>query len=135
MSAVDELMQRFLSMPPVAVVGASSDMDKYGARVFAALRREGISAYPVNPRHSEIQGERAYASLADLPAPARSVSVITPPEVTEDIVEQAGELDVEILWLQPGAESAAAVTRATKLGMDVIHGGPCILVQLSLGQS
>ena len=44
------------------------------------------------------------------------------------VVEQAGELCIRNIWLQPGSESDAAVARAVELGMHVISGGPCLLV-------
>ena len=69
-------------------------------------------------------------SLRDLPVRVRGVSVITPPEVTESIVEQLPDAGAELVWMQPGAESPAAVARAGALGLTVIHGGPCLLVAL-----
>ena len=69
-----------------------------------------------------------YPDLASLPEPVHGISIITPPEVTESIVEQAGQLGIKNLWMQPGAENDAAVARATELGMNLISGGPCALV-------
>jgi uncharacterized protein len=56
--------------------------------------------------------------------------VITPPPVTEKVVEEAGRLGIRHVWMQPGAESEAAVRRARELGINVISGGPCLLVVL-----
>lgn len=50
--------------------------------------------------------------------------------MTERIVEQAAEVGIKHIWIQGGAESTKAVRRAEKLGMNVIAGGPCILVTL-----
>ena len=58
------------------------------------------------------------------------MSIITPPPVTERVVEEAAAAGVEHLWMQPGAESDAAVARAEELGLSVIAGGPCLLVVL-----
>ena len=58
------------------------------------------------------------------------ISVITKPDVTESIVEEAAELGIKNIWMQPGAESEKAVKRAEALGMNVIAGGPCALVTL-----
>lgn len=128
---MDSLIEQFLAADSFAVVGASNDPEKYGARVFAAYRKRGLEAFPVNPSQDEIQGVRAYPSLLDLPAPAPSVSVITPPSVTERVVEDAKRAGVKILWLQPGAESPAAIAAAENAQIDVIHGGPCILVSFA----
>jgi predicted CoA-binding protein len=58
------------------------------------------------------------------------VSIITPPAITERIVEDAAAAGITRLWIQPGAESPRAVERARELGMSVIAGGPCLLVAL-----
>ena len=50
--------------------------------------------------------------------------------VTERIVEEAAELGIEHIWIQPGAESDVAIARTEELAINVIHGGPCILVSL-----
>ena len=55
---------------------------------------------------------------------------MTPPAVTEKIVEQAHAAGIHHLWMQPGAESDRAIERAEELGLVVIAGGPCILVKL-----
>jgi predicted CoA-binding protein len=58
------------------------------------------------------------------------VSIITPPPVTERVVEDAHSAGITRLWMQPGAESPRAIERCAELGIDVIAGGPCLLVVL-----
>jgi uncharacterized protein len=123
-------IHEFLAGAPHAVVGASRDRSKIGNRVLLAYLQSGRAVYPVNPGGGEIEGLKAYADLGSLPTPIHGISVITPPAVSESIVEQAAALGVKNIWFQPGAESAQAVTRAKELGMNVISGGPCILVVL-----
>ncbi len=120
----------FLAGAPHAVVGASRDPAKVGNRVVRAYLQAGRPVYPVNPSAGEIEGLKAYPDLAALPAPAHGVSVVTPPAVAVSVVEQAAAAGVKHIWFQPGAESEQAVARARELGMNVISGGPCILVVL-----
>jgi uncharacterized protein len=120
----------FLAGGPHAVVGASRDRSKIGNRVLQAYLQSGRPVYPVNPGGGEIEGLKAYADLGSLPAPVHGISVITPPHVSESIVEQAFALGIKNIWFQPGAESAQAVTRAKEAAINVISGGPCILVVL-----
>ena len=121
----------FIAASPIGVVGASADPAKYGHRVLAELLRSGRRAIPVNPRGGEILGVAVVPSVADLEEGTRALSLITPPAVTESVVDAAIELGIERIWLQPGAESAPAIARAEAAGLDLIHGGPCILVALS----
>lgn len=129
MNSQDQLDQ-FLNGAPHAVVGASRDRSKYGNKVLRAYLQASRAVYAVNPTSDTVEGLRAYPNLTELPEVVYGVSIITPPGVTQSIVEQAGQLGITNLWMQPGAESDLAIARAKQLGMNVIAGGPCILVAL-----
>ncbi|HET6330162.1 MAG TPA: CoA-binding protein [Holophagaceae bacterium] len=128
MSAMEQRIKAFMEGGPYAVVGASSDRDKYGNKVLRAYQQHGQEVYPVNPRADEIEGLKAYASLAAVPVRLRAVSIITPPKITEQVVKEAAAAGVKFVWMQPGAESPEAVQTAEDLGLEVIAGGPCYLV-------
>ena len=117
------------------MVGASRDRSKYGNRVLRVYLQNGRPVYPVNPGVQQIEGLTSYTDLASLPTPVHGVSVITQPHLAEAIVEQASAVGVRSIWFQPGAESEEAVERAEELGMNVIAGGPCILVVLGYRES
>jgi predicted CoA-binding protein len=128
MSTIEERIKAFMSGGPYAVVGASSNRDKYGNKVLRAYQQHGQEVYPINPRADEIEGLKAYASLASVPVRLRAVSIITPPKITEQVVKEAAAAGVKFVWMQPGAESPEAVQAAEDLGLEVIAGGPCYLV-------
>ena len=121
----------FLAAPLFAVAGASNDPDKFGYRCFVALKNSGRIVHPLNPRTSEIAGQPAFASIQAIPGQVVSLSVVTPPSVTEHIIEEAIASGVRWVWMQPGAESHAAIARAEQAGLQVIAGGPCVLVELA----
>lgn len=123
-------VQRFLAEKRFAVVGASADRTKYGNKVLRCYLQNGRDAVPVHPKETVVEGATAYSSLSSIPGGVGAVSVITPPAVTEKVVEEAAKLGIRHVWMQPGAESEAAVRRARELGIDVIAGGPCVLVVL-----
>ena len=123
-------MKAFLKGQSFAVVGASTNRQKYGNKVLRAYQQQGLTVYPINPRAEQIEGLKAYPDLASLPVVPDGVSIITPPAITEQVVEEAIGLGVKGLWMQPGAESKAAVDRAVGAGLNVVAGGPCILVVL-----
>lgn len=125
-----EAIEAFLNAPAFAVVGAGNRMEKYGSKVFACYLQNDRTAYPINPRDETVQGHTAYKSLAELPESVESVSIITPPAVTEKVVEEAITLGVKSVWMQPGAESQAAIENAEANGLSVIANGPCVLVVL-----
>ncbi len=123
-------IDRFLESPAIGVVGASPRRHKYGNKVLRCYQQAGRRAIPVNPREPEIEGVPCVASVLDLPEDVRSVSVITPPAVTERVVEQAIAKGIENVWMQPGAESEAAVEACRQAGINVIADGSCVLVVL-----
>jgi len=132
-----EKIAEFLADGPYAVVGASVNRAKYGNKVLRCyLQNERRPVYPINrgsqgqPGAEEIEGEQAFARLVDTPERPRSVSIITPPAITEAIVAEAIELGIGHLWMQPGAESPTAVARAEEAGVNVIADGSCLLVVL-----
>jgi uncharacterized protein len=125
-----ECIDKFLNGAPHAVVGASQDRSKYGNKVLRAYLQTNRTVFPVNPTADIVEGLKAYPSLADLPEAIHGVSIITPPRVTQAVIEQAAELDIKNIWMQPGAESDSAMELAERLGMNVIGGGPCLLVVL-----
>jgi predicted CoA-binding protein len=125
-------IETFLSAETFAVAGASANRDKYGNKVLRALTESGRQVYPLNPKEAEIEGLPAYATLTDLPIVPQSLSIITPPAVTRQIVRQAVAEGVKSVWMQPGAEDEQASQIARDAGLNVIDDGSCVLVLLSL---
>ena len=123
-------IEKFLAAKTYAVAGASNRRHKYGNKVFRALLAAGRETYPLNPAQDEIEGHRAYPSIAELPLVPEALSIITPPEVTRRIVADAIAAGVKHIWMQPGAEDEQASESATAAGINVIDDGSCILVLL-----
>ncbi len=120
----------FLASPVFGVVGASTRRHKYGNKVLRCYLQNGRRAIPVNPREPEVEGVASVASVLDLPEDVKSISVITPPAVTERVVQEAIRKGIENVWMQPGAESEASVGACLKAGINVIADGSCVLVVL-----
>jgi predicted CoA-binding protein len=125
-----EKVDAFLAGSPFAVVGASTNREKYGNKVLRCYIQHDRIVHVVHPKETEIEGLPCYPDLTRLPEPVHGISLITPPKITEKIVEQAPASGARWLWMQPGAESDAAIARAEKLGLGVIASGPCLLVAL-----
>lgn len=122
-------IQQFLAAPVFGVVGASSDPNKYGNKVLRCYLQNDRQAVPVHPREESIEGIPCVASVAELPAEA-AISIITPPVVTEKVVEAAIARGIRHIWMQPGAQSPAAVAMCQEHGVNIIADGSCVLVVL-----
>lgn len=125
-----EKIQTFLAGKRFAVVGASQDRTKYGNKVLRVYLQNDREVVPINPTATEIEGLSAYRDLASVPGTIDGVSIITRPDVTERVVQDAVERGIKNIWMQPGAESERAIHTAEQSGATVIAGGPCILVSL-----
>ena len=123
-------MKAMLTAETYAVVGASRNPEKYGFLVYRSLKAPGKTAYPVNPRAEDVDGDQCYAALADVPQTPDVAVMVVPPSVTESAVAECARLGIQQVWMQPGAESDAAVIACHAHGIAVVSGGPCIMVLL-----
>ncbi|MEU2612514.1 CoA-binding protein [Micromonospora sp. NPDC007271] len=112
----------------IAVVGASRDPGKAAHRVPAEMRRYGWRIIPVNPTVDELFGERAYASLADIPHPVDLVDVFRPAQDAVEVVRQAVAIGAPAVWLQLGIVSAEARRIAEEAGIDYVE-DRCLIVE------
>lgn len=126
----EERIKRFLDERKFAVVGASADRSKYGNKVLRCYQMNGREVIPVNPNEQSIEGITAVASVAALPDDVKSISIITPPHITENVVAEAVSKGISNIWMQPGAESQNAIRICLEHGINLIADGSCILVVL-----
>ena len=125
---ITERIDTFLAVDAFGVVGASSKPHKYGNKVLRCYLQNQRKVVPVNPVEKQIEGLACFASVGDLPGHVASLSIITPPQVTEKVVVQAIARGIKNIWMQPGAESAKAVALCEAAGLNVIADGSCVLV-------
>jgi len=125
-----EQIKAFFSSPSFGVVGASNNSAKFGNKVLRKYLQHGLVAFPINPGENEIEGLACLKSVKELPDACKSISIVTPPAVTEKIVREAMEQGIENIWMQPGAESLDAVQYAEEHGINVIADGSCVMVAL-----
>lgn len=122
-----ELLQ---SARVIAVVGASSNPERPSHAIFRRLLAAGYRVIPVNPTESEVLGQKAYASLDDVPEPIDIVDVFRRPEHTPAIAEAAVRVKAKCLWLQAGIENEEAFRTASAAGLIVVM-DTCIAVALA----
>jgi predicted CoA-binding protein len=104
----------------VAVIGASSNRNKFGNRAVRAFRQQGYTVVPINPHEAEVEGLKVYKSVLDVPGTVDMASFYVPPEVGEQIIGEIARKGIAEVWLNPGAESDALITRARALQIEPI---------------
>lgn len=117
----------FVNQRALAVVGVSRSGRKFGNLAYRDLKAKGYQLVPVHPEAETLEGDRCVRSLAALPAPVGGVLVVVPPDQAERVVGEAAAAGIPRVWLQPGAESSAAIRLAESKGVSVIA-GECILM-------
>ena len=104
----------------VAVIGASSDRRKFGNRALRAFRQQGHAVVAINPNETQVEGERTYASVLDVPESIDMATFYVPPEVGERVIEDVARKGIAEVWLNPGAESDDLIARANALNIQPI---------------
>src|SRR5215468_6580526 len=96
----------------IAVVGLSSQTWRPSYSVSRYMQTVGYRVIPVNPNETEVLGEKAYASLDDVPGPIEIVDIFRRSEYVPDIVEAAVRRSAKVIWMQEGVVHQAAAERA-----------------------
>jgi predicted CoA-binding protein len=121
------VIEEFLSLDGLAVVGASRIRAKFGNKAYRDLRSKGYNVVPMNPSAETIEGDRCFPDLASLPKNIKGLVMVIPPAFTEKVILKAKDAGITHVWMQPGAESAAAAARIRDSGLILIE-GQCIMM-------
>jgi predicted CoA-binding protein len=127
----EDIRQLLSAASTIAIVGASSNPERPSNGIMRKLKSEGYRVIPVNPNETEVLGERAYRTLADVPDPIDIVDVFRRPEFTPAIADDAVKVHAKSLWLQTGVSNEQAAARATAGGLTVVMDS-CIGVMHSM---
>ena len=104
----------------VAIVGASSDRNKFGNKALRAFKAEGYTVVPVNPNESEVEGLKTYASVVDVPQAIDMATVYVPPEIGITLLADFERKKIPEIWVNPGAESDELLAEAKRRKLNVI---------------
>src|SRR3989304_2613058 len=114
--AWDDVQRILETTKTIAVVGLSDKPDRDSYQVAAYLQQQGYRIIPVNPRAKEVLGEKAYASLREIPEPVEVVQIFRRSEEVLPIVDDAIAGGGEGIWMQSGLVNEEAAARAEAAG-------------------
>lgn len=110
----------------IAVVGLSNNQWRASYGVSRFMQTVGYQITPVNPQETQVLGEKAYASLEEVPGPLEIVNVFRRSEYVPEIVDAAIRRGAKVIWMQEGVVHEEAAARARAAGLDVVMDS-CIL--------
>ena len=105
----------------IVVFGASQDPSKYGYKIFHTLTQKGFTVYGINPKGGEVNGQKLFASLADVPGPVDVAIMVIPPAALLTAVQACKNKGVNEIWFQPGAQEDSAFVWATAAGLKAVN--------------
>lgn len=122
---------QFLTAKKFAVVGASSNRNKFGNMILRCYIENNLTVYPVHHMETTIEGLSCYKTINELPSDVESISIITPPSITEQVVIDAVNKGIKNIWMQPGSQSQTAIDYCLKHNINLISDGSCLLITLN----
>ncbi len=104
----------------VAVVGASTNRNKFGNKAVRAFLNQGYTVIPINQSEPAVEGLTAYRSVLDVPGAIDLASLYVPPAVGLKVLEEVAKKGIPEVWLNPGADSPDVVARARALQLTPV---------------
>ena len=128
MVTVKEAASAFLAHRRIAVTGVSRRPKGNAANaIYTRLRARGYEVFAVNPHADEVEGDRCYHDLGDIPGGVDAVVVATAPDRAEATMERCAELGIRHVWMHRSFGEGSVCDAATVLGrangITVIDGG------------
>jgi predicted CoA-binding protein len=124
-----EQIDEFFSMTPMAVVGVSRNVKKFGYVIYAALKEKNISVVPVNPNTDTIGSDVCYRNIAALPDSVRAAVVITSKKETLQTVQALIDKGIKQIWIQHMSDTPESIELCKKNYVNLIY-GKCMLMFL-----
>ena len=126
MRSTREDIEDFLAQKRLAMVGVSRNPKDFSRGLFRDLRRRGSDMVPVNPRVSEVEGQKSYTSLQEIAPPVGGALLMTAPAVTDSVVRDCFAAGIMRVWMHRGGGTGAvnqeAVDFCRQKGMRVVAG-------------
>ena len=124
---MDKNIEAFINAKTLAVAGVSRSSTKFGTTIYKDLKSRGFKVYGINPNLEQIDGDKCYPSMSELPAGVDGVVICLPPQISAQVMRDAVAAGIDKIWLQQGAQSAETAKAARDLGVNPVQ-GKCILM-------
>lgn len=108
-------------MKTVAIIGASSNRDKFGNKALRAFANKGYTVFPINPAERAVEGHPAFKSVLDVPGAIDMATIYVPGAVGLLVLDDLVQKGIPEVWLNPGADDREVVEKARALGLKTLR--------------
>jgi len=129
MDKIEKAKKEMLSKKIWAVIGATPDSKKFGYKIYKKLKDSGYTVYGINPNYDNLEGDKIYSSLKDLPEKPECVDMVVNPKVSKAVLMEVEELGIEYVWFQPGTFNKDVISVAEEKNLNIVY-NDCVLVAL-----
>src|SRR5512138_3841872 len=109
-SKLQEKVNDFLSQERIAVAGVSRNKDAPAAAnaIYRRLRDIGYQVYAINPNADEVEGDRCYHSVKDIPEKVGGIVIATAAKAADDVVRDCAEAGITRVWMHQSFHGAGS---------------------------
>ena len=111
----------------IAVIGVTQNHDKYGYKIYQKLKEMQKHVYGVSPIYNEIEGDKTYPSILDIPEAIDMAVFVVNPKLGSEYVKQCHDKHVPLIWLQPSTYDDQLLSEIEKANIQSIQA--CVLVE------
>ena len=129
MDIIEQNKKNMLEKKVWAVVGSTPDPEKFGYKIYKKLKAHGYTVYAVNPKYAEIEGDKVYKNIQDLPEKPECVDMVVGPKVSKGILDEIKEAGIPYVWFQPGTFDEETIDKAESYNLKIVY-YDCVLVAL-----
>ncbi|WP_130806730.1 CoA-binding protein [Senegalia massiliensis] len=112
-----------------AVLGVTPNESKFGYKIYKKLKDHDYKVYPINPKYDEINGEKCYESIEELPETPDVLDFVVPPQVSLSALDEVNKKGIKNVWFQPGTSDKNVIEKAKENNLNIVE--DCVLVALS----
>lgn len=129
MENMAKIKEEMLEKKVWAVAGVTAKKDKFGYKIWKKLKNHNYETYGINPNYDEIEGEKTYHSVKDLPMKVDVLDMVVPPKIGMKTLDEAKGAGIEYIWFQPGTYNDEILAKAKELDFKILY-DDCVLATL-----
>jgi len=129
MDNTDQVKKEMLDKKVWAVIGVTPNKEKFGYKIYKKLKKHGYTVYGINPKYEEIEGDKVYTKLKNLPKKPDCINMVVPPTISKNMLEEIKNLEIPYVWFQPGTFDEETIDIAESYNLKIVY-YDCVLVDL-----